>query len=127
VQDGRKKFLTQFPTVAMPDVQANIPDPDDRKTFTKCKLNHNERNPQFVALHRDLIWLRRSDDVFRSPRPRGVDGAIIGDNAFVLRFFGEENGDRLLVINFGQQLAEGEPQAVMANAEVRRVYMGMEA
>jgi branched-chain amino acid transport system ATP-binding protein len=35
--------------------------------------------------------------------------------------------DRLFVINFGQQLAEGEPQAVMANAEVRRVYMGMEA
>jgi branched-chain amino acid transport system ATP-binding protein len=35
--------------------------------------------------------------------------------------------DRLFVINFGQQLAEGEPQAVMADAEVRRVYMGMEA
>ena len=35
--------------------------------------------------------------------------------------------DRLLVINFGQKLAEGEPQAVMADAEVRRVYMGMEA
>jgi len=35
--------------------------------------------------------------------------------------------DRLFVINFGQKLAEGEPQAVMANAEVRRVYMGMEA
>ncbi|MBC7957840.1 MAG: ABC transporter ATP-binding protein [Cytophagales bacterium] len=34
--------------------------------------------------------------------------------------------DRLLVINFGKQLAEGEPQAVMANADVRRVYMGME-
>ena len=35
--------------------------------------------------------------------------------------------DRLFVINFGQKLAEGEPQAVMNNAEVRRVYMGMEA
>ena len=35
--------------------------------------------------------------------------------------------DRLLVINFGKQLAEGEPHAVMANPEVRRVYMGMEA
>ncbi|UUX94359.1 ABC transporter ATP-binding protein [Aquabacterium sp. J223] len=35
--------------------------------------------------------------------------------------------DRLLVINFGQTLAEGDPQAVMANPEVRRVYMGMEA
>jgi branched-chain amino acid transport system ATP-binding protein len=35
--------------------------------------------------------------------------------------------DRLLVINFGQKLAEGEPHAVMADPQVRRVYMGMEA
>jgi branched-chain amino acid transport system ATP-binding protein len=34
--------------------------------------------------------------------------------------------DRLLVINFGETLAEGEPRAVMANPEVRRVYMGLE-
>ena len=35
--------------------------------------------------------------------------------------------DRLFVINFGCKLAEGEPRAVMNDAEVRRVYMGMEA
>ena len=35
--------------------------------------------------------------------------------------------DRLFVINFGQKLAEGEPRAVMGDAEVRRVYMGVEA
>jgi branched-chain amino acid transport system ATP-binding protein len=35
--------------------------------------------------------------------------------------------DRLFVINFGCRLAEGEPRAVMADPEVRRVYMGMEA
>jgi branched-chain amino acid transport system ATP-binding protein len=34
--------------------------------------------------------------------------------------------DRLFVLNFGQKLAEGLPRAVMADAEVRRVYMGME-
>ena len=34
--------------------------------------------------------------------------------------------DRLFVINFGQRLAEGEPRAVMADPEVRRVYMGMD-
>jgi len=33
---------------------------------------------------------------------------------------------RLLVINFGAKLAEGEPRAVMASAEVQRVYMGIE-
>jgi branched-chain amino acid transport system ATP-binding protein len=35
--------------------------------------------------------------------------------------------DRLFVINFGCKLAEGEPRAVMNDAEVKRVYMGMEA
>ncbi|HWK84436.1 MAG TPA: ABC transporter ATP-binding protein [Caldimonas sp.] len=34
--------------------------------------------------------------------------------------------DRLFVINFGCKLAEGDPHAVMADAEVRRVYMGLE-
>jgi branched-chain amino acid transport system ATP-binding protein len=35
--------------------------------------------------------------------------------------------DRLFVINFGQRLAEGLPGEVMNDADVRRVYMGMEA
>lgn len=35
--------------------------------------------------------------------------------------------DRLFVINFGQALAEGLPQDVMADPEVQRVYMGLEA
>lgn len=35
--------------------------------------------------------------------------------------------DRLLVINFGKTLCEGHPEAVMQDAEVRRVYMGLEA
>lgn len=34
--------------------------------------------------------------------------------------------DRLFVINFGQQLAEGKPHEVMNDPEVQRVYMGME-
>jgi len=35
--------------------------------------------------------------------------------------------DRLLVINFGEKLAEGEPNAVMNDPDVQRVYMGIEA
>lgn len=33
---------------------------------------------------------------------------------------------RLLVINFGAKLAEGDPRTVMASQEVRRVYMGID-
>ena len=35
--------------------------------------------------------------------------------------------ERLIVINFGALLKEGEPQAVMNSREVREVYMGIEA
>jgi len=33
---------------------------------------------------------------------------------------------RLMVINFGEKLADGEPREVMDNPEVKRVYMGIE-
>ena len=34
--------------------------------------------------------------------------------------------DRLLVLNFGEKIAEGEPKSVMQNVDVQRVYMGIE-
>ena len=33
---------------------------------------------------------------------------------------------RLMVINFGEKLMEGEPSAVMRSSEVRRIYMGID-
>jgi branched-chain amino acid transport system ATP-binding protein len=35
--------------------------------------------------------------------------------------------DRLFVINVGKRLAEGPPEVVMGNIDVKRVYMGLEA
>ena len=35
--------------------------------------------------------------------------------------------DRLVVLNFGRKIAEGEPRAVIASAEVREIYLGIEA
>jgi branched-chain amino acid transport system ATP-binding protein len=34
---------------------------------------------------------------------------------------------RLSVLNFGRKVAEGNPQAVMASAEVRQIYLGLSA
>jgi branched-chain amino acid transport system ATP-binding protein len=34
--------------------------------------------------------------------------------------------DRLMVLNFGEKIAEGPPQEVIADPEVKRVYMGIE-
>lgn len=35
--------------------------------------------------------------------------------------------DRIMVLNFGEKIAEGLPQDVINNPEVKRVYMGIEA
>lgn len=35
--------------------------------------------------------------------------------------------DRLIVIDFGKKIAEGEPQAIMASKAVQEIYLGIEA
>ena len=35
--------------------------------------------------------------------------------------------DRLIVLNFGRKIAEGEPRTVMNSPEVREIYMGIAA
>jgi branched-chain amino acid transport system ATP-binding protein len=35
--------------------------------------------------------------------------------------------DRLLVLNFGRKIAEGEPRSVIASPSVREIYLGIEA
>ncbi len=35
--------------------------------------------------------------------------------------------DRLLVLDFGQKIADGDPTAVMADGQVRQIYMGIDA
>ena len=122
VAQGRAKFLTQFPSIAVPQVQASLSNPADLQTFTRCKLDQSERgrNVEAVALHRDLLRLRREDPVLRAPKYGACDGAVLSNEAFVLRFFSEE-GDRLLVVNLGPDLHLGliaEP--LVAPPEERR-------
>src|SRR5205085_793147 len=74
VCQGRTEFLSQFPSLAVPEVNACLPDPGKEETFARCKLDFTERarHAQVYALHRDLLKLRREDPVFRLQAPRGV-------------------------------------------------------
>jgi maltooligosyltrehalose trehalohydrolase len=106
VRKGRFEFLAQFPSVATPEVQQRLPVPHHASTFEGCKLDWSDREkyPHLYALHRDLIQLRRTDPRFREVRPNGVDGAVIGRRAFVLRYFGDKaEEERLLLVNLGKQ------------------------
>jgi maltooligosyltrehalose trehalohydrolase len=107
VRKGRGEFLTQFPSIAAPDVSACVPDPGALTTFESCKLDFGERvrHAGTYALHRDLLAMRREDAVFSAQGAHGIDGAVLGPEAFVLRFTGEEGSDRLLVVNLGGDLS----------------------
>jgi maltooligosyltrehalose trehalohydrolase len=106
VREGRHEFVSQFPSIASDPMRSRLADPGAAATFEACKLDWSEfeTNREAVALHRDLLRLRREDPVFSWQRRGAVDGAVIGPEAFVLRFFGDEGDDRLLFVNFGRDL-----------------------
>jgi maltooligosyltrehalose trehalohydrolase len=126
VRKGRREFLATFPSLSSAEVQATLADPGDEATFRRCKIDwsQRERHAEALALHVDLLRLRREDAVFRAQRPRGVDGAVLGERAFVLRFFGEAGEDRLLLVNLGGDLhLDVVPEPLLAPPEGKRWEM----
>jgi maltooligosyltrehalose trehalohydrolase len=103
VRAGRRTFLSQFRSLALPEWSTAVPDPSDPATFERCRLDHGERerHPEAWSLHRDLLRLRREDAVLSRQGEDGLDGAVLGAHAFVVRFFGLAGDDRLLVVNLG--------------------------
>lgn len=106
VRRGRAEFLAQFPGAASADGIAALDDPAEEKTWLRCKLDWRECTPGSVALrlHRDLLRLRREDPVIRAQGRGGFDGAVLTDTAFLLRWFDEARGDRLLLVNLGRDV-----------------------
>jgi maltooligosyltrehalose trehalohydrolase len=122
VTAGRQEFLSQFPSIATAEMQARLPDPSDPQTFVLCKLDwsERERHGTLHRLHRDLIRLRREDPVLsRCGVGRSVEGAVLGPEAFLLRYLDKERGrDRLLLVNFGADLhLDPAPEPLLAPPE----------
>jgi maltooligosyltrehalose trehalohydrolase len=123
VHKGRAEFLAQFPALNTPEMRAQVPDPASRETLEMCKLDWEEweRNSHIVALHRDLLRLRHSDPAFRLQSNGKVDGAVLGPQAFVLRYFIEAGLDRLLIVNLGVDLIlTHSPEPLLAPPEGRQ-------
>lgn len=123
VQDGRAKFLSQFRSLAVPESRESLLDPGSPASFQKCKLDFSERerNAGIYALHKDLIRLRREDPVFRRQERGRLDGAVLAGEAFVLRYFGEDGDDRLLIVNLGRDLhLNPAPEPLLAPPEGKR-------
>jgi maltooligosyltrehalose trehalohydrolase len=107
IRKGRHTFMTQFPNIASEEGGKLLASPADQETYRRCKLDHGdrERHAHVVRLHKDLLALRREDPVFAAQDRERMHGAVLGAEAFLLRFLGKGGDDRLLVVNLGASLS----------------------
>jgi maltooligosyltrehalose trehalohydrolase len=106
VAAGREEFLKQFPSLDNPEARKILQNPESIETFMGSKLNFADKEdhrPVF-ELHRDLIRLRRNDPVIGRASRRMIDGAVLQNESLVIRYFGQNGDDRLLLVNLGKHL-----------------------
>ena len=121
VKKGRGEFLSQFPSIGHGNGHLSLADPAARETFERSRLDLGERQRHrgHYRLYRDLIALRRCDPVL-SRAASGedtirIDGAVLSDHAFVIRYFAVDGNDRLLVVNLGRDMIrEVVPEPLLA-------------
>ena len=110
MQKGRREFFQQFPSLSTQVMQELVPHPADPEVFAQVTLNPSDRekgeHAKTLALHRDLLRIRREDATLRNRSPGGFDGAVLGPESFAFRWFDPEGKgeDRLLVVNLGFEL-----------------------
>ncbi|HEY0591579.1 MAG TPA: alpha-amylase family glycosyl hydrolase, partial [Thermoanaerobaculia bacterium] len=106
VAEGRAEFLKQFRSIAAREMARELPRPQDASSFEACKLDRLEAdaNQSVVTLHRDLIALRRADPAFASQNKDVIHGAVLANDAFLLRWVRGGSDDRLLIVNLGRDL-----------------------
>jgi maltooligosyltrehalose trehalohydrolase len=123
VRSGRIEFMSQFPSIVAKLPEA-VDDPGAEQTFDRCHLDWREResHQMHLALHHDLIALRRRDPVLNAAGR--VDGAVLGEHAFVVRLFGDTGRNRLLVVNLGPELAlDVAPEPLLAPPDPERGWL----
>ena len=126
VAGGRAEFLRQFPSIASKETLGQLAAPYDPRTFERSKLDlsERERHAEAYALHMDLIRLRREERAFQAQRVGEYDGAVLGRDAFLLRYFGAAGKDRLLLVNFGRTLhLNPAPEPLLAPPQAKRWRM----
>lgn len=111
VRDGRLDFLKKFPSLRDEAFRTWMPIPADRSTFERSKLDWSayDTNTHVVALHKDLLVLRRTITGLcggTGPHARALDGSVLAESAFLLRLFSDQpREERILIVNLGTDLS----------------------
>jgi maltooligosyltrehalose trehalohydrolase len=120
VMHGRGEFLKQFPWMNTPAAQMALLDPTSESTFINSKLAWQDyaNNTESILLHRDLLQLRREDAVIRDLGKASLDGAVLSEHAFLLRWFNDAHGDRILIVNLGGDIdLDPNPEPLLAPSQ----------
>ncbi len=122
VRNGRAAFMRQFQGAATRPLVEVLPVPNEPRTFERCRLSAAARqgDTRMRALHRDLLRLRRTDRVF-SGSP-WIDGAVVADQTFVIRYFAlrpDRAGDDVSPGEFADRV-DGEDRLLIVNLGVDR-------
>ncbi len=125
IYGGRRAMLIQFPTYA--GSISRFPRPCRWSTFRSARLDHSQRRSRAAVyrFHRDLIALRKRDPVIALQSKDSLEGAVLGGEAFALRFNGGELGERLLLVNYGRPLLYApvpEPLLACGAGEWRLIF-----
>jgi maltooligosyltrehalose trehalohydrolase len=107
IRRGRVEFLSQWRSLALPEMAPCFDDPSAPATFERSKLDYSEvqKHSEMYALHCDLLRIRRDDPVISKQGADGIDGAVLSDACLVVRFFSPDfTSDRLLFVNLGIDL-----------------------
>lgn len=108
VTEGRRKEFGRFSAFADPAARERIPDPQALATFTRSRLDWEERERMphagVLALYRELLALRRTHPALRRRDRDSFAVAALGKDALALRRTGADGRALLLVVSLAGPL-----------------------
>jgi maltooligosyltrehalose trehalohydrolase len=100
VTEGRRREFKDFPGFSDPAAQMLVPDPQDRATFERSRLDWSERtvpmHQRCLALYTELLRLRSTHRALAASSALRGEAEAIGDDIVLLRREGD--GEGVLVV-----------------------------
>ena len=104
VRKGRREEFTAFRW------QGEVPDPQDERTFQRCKLNHDAhlKLPRRVLdeFHRELIRLRKALPAIKYAEKETMEVHCFSPEQTLFIRYKHEQGDVVLLFHFGDKPAQ---------------------
>jgi malto-oligosyltrehalose trehalohydrolase len=107
VTEGRRAEFGRFARFADPDVRSRIPDPNDRQTFARSRLDWTQcaapAHAAWLAFHRELLAIRRERLLPLLPQVRSGRSTIDAGGALRVRWPVGPDGALYLLANLGER------------------------